>query len=34
MKRDPDNDLHIQIGDKAKPFKQNQIIVEIPPTIR
>lgn len=32
MKRDPDNDLHIQIGDKAKPFKQNQIIVEIPPT--
>ena len=32
MKRDPDNDLHIQIGDKAKPFKQDQIIVEIPPT--
>src|SRR4051794_4291358 len=25
MKRDPDNDLHIQIGDKASPFKQNQI---------
>ena len=32
MKRDPDNDLHIQIGNKASPFKQNQIIVEIPPT--
>ena len=32
MKRDPDNDLHIQIGDKASPFNQNQIIVEIPPT--
>ena len=32
MKRDPDNDLHIQIGDKASPFKQDQIIVEIPPT--
>jgi hypothetical protein len=27
-----DNDLHIQIGDKAKPYKQAQIIVEIPPT--
>jgi hypothetical protein len=27
-----DNDLHIQIGDKAKPFNQPQIIVEIPPT--
>jgi hypothetical protein len=27
-----DNDLHIQIGDKPKPFKQPQIIVEIPPT--
>jgi len=32
MKRDPDNDLHIQIGDKDKPYKQDQIIVEIPPT--
>ena len=32
MKLDPDNDLHIQIGDKASPFKQGQIIVEIPPT--
>jgi hypothetical protein len=32
MKLDGDNDLHIQIGDKASPFKQNQIIVEIPPT--
>jgi hypothetical protein len=32
MKRDPDNDLHIQIGDKAKPFKQDQITVEIPLT--
>lgn len=32
MKRDPDKDLHIQVGDKAKPFKQDQIIVEIPPT--
>jgi hypothetical protein len=27
-----DNDLHIQIGDKAKPYKQAQIIVEIPAT--
>lgn len=26
-----DNDLHIQIGDKAKPYKQPQLI-EIPPT--
>jgi hypothetical protein len=32
MKRDPDNDLHIQIGDKSKPYKQPQIIVEIPST--
>src|SRR6185503_14499030 len=32
MKRDPDNDLHIQFGDKDKPYKQNQIIMEIPPT--
>ena len=32
MKRDPDNDLHIQIGDKSKPYKQPQIIIEIPPT--
>jgi hypothetical protein len=32
MKLDPDKDLHIQIGDKAKPYKQAQIIVEIPPT--
>lgn len=27
-----DNDLHIQVGDKPKPFNQPQIIVEIPPT--
>jgi len=32
MKRDPDNDLHIQLGDKAKPYRQPQIVVEIPPT--
>src|ERR1041384_5375123 len=32
MKRDPDNDLHIQIGDKATPYNQAQIVVEIPPT--
>src|ERR1051325_7710228 len=32
LKLDPDHDLHIQIGDKASPFKQDQIIVEIPPT--
>lgn len=31
MKLDPDNDLHIQIGDHATPYKQPQIIVEIPP---
>ena len=34
MKRDPDNDLHIQIADKASPYRQPQIIVEIPPTKR
>lgn len=34
MKLDPDNDRHIQIGDKAKPYKQAQIIVEIPPTTK
>ena len=27
-----DNDLHIQVADKPKPFNQPQIIVEIPPT--
>lgn len=32
IKRDPDNDLHIQIGDKASPYNQPQIVVEIPPT--
>jgi hypothetical protein len=31
MKKDPDNDLHIQIADKAKPYEQQQLIVEIPP---
>ncbi len=31
FKRDPDNDLHVQIGDAAKPYKQTQVIVEIPP---
>jgi hypothetical protein len=30
MNRDPDNDLHLQIVDEAT-FKQNQMIVEIPP---
>ncbi|HKG61315.1 MAG TPA: hypothetical protein VKB05_16255 [Pyrinomonadaceae bacterium] len=29
---DNDNDLHIQVGDKPKPFNQPQVIVEIPPT--
>lgn len=32
MKHDPDNDLHIQIADTASPYRQTQIIVEIPPT--
>lgn len=32
MKKDPDNDLHIQIADAARPYRQEQIIVEIPPT--
>jgi len=32
MKKDPDNDLHIQIADDARPYRQKQIIVEIPPT--
>jgi hypothetical protein len=32
MKKDPDNDLHIQIADAARPYRQRQIIVEIPPT--
>ncbi|MDT7540594.1 MAG: hypothetical protein QOE33_498 [Acidobacteriota bacterium] len=31
MKRDPDNDLHVQIADAASPYKQQQLIVEIPP---
>ncbi|MBC8028720.1 MAG: hypothetical protein H7Z16_01300 [Pyrinomonadaceae bacterium] len=31
MKLDPDNDLHIQIADTATPYRQAQIIVEIPP---
>ncbi len=31
MKKDPDNDLHIQVGDRAKPYEQTQLIVEIPP---
>ena len=32
VKRDEDNDLHVQIGDNATPYKQPQIIVEIPPS--
>jgi hypothetical protein len=31
MKKDPDNDLHIQIADAVRPYRQKQIIVEIPP---
>jgi hypothetical protein len=31
FKRDPDNDLHIQLADKARPYRQTQLIVEIPP---
>jgi hypothetical protein len=31
MKLDPDKDLHIQIADSAAPYRQAQIIVEIPP---
>lgn len=31
MKRDPDNDLHVQIADRARPYDQQQLIVEIPP---
>jgi hypothetical protein len=31
MKRDPDNDFHIQIADSPSPYKQTQIIVEVPP---
>lgn len=31
FKRDPDNDLHVQVGDSAHPYKQTQLIVEIPP---
>lgn len=29
---DNHNDLHVQVGDKAKPFNQPEVIVEIPPT--
>jgi len=31
MKLDPDNDLHMQVADAASPYKQQQLIVEIPP---
>lgn len=31
MKRDPDNDLHVQVADRARPYSQEQLIVEIPP---
>lgn len=31
MKRDPDNDLHVQIADRSRPYSQQQLIVEIPP---
>lgn len=31
MKKDPsDNDLHSQIADRASPYRQQQLIVEIP----
>jgi hypothetical protein len=31
FKLDPDNDLHVQIADNARPYNQTQLIVEIPP---
>lgn len=31
MKLEEDNDLHVQIADRAQPFDQEQIVVEIPP---
>jgi membrane peptidoglycan carboxypeptidase len=31
VKRDPDNDLHVQIAERARPYNQSQIIIEIPP---
>jgi hypothetical protein len=31
MKLDPDKDLHVQIADSARPYTQQQLIVEIPP---
>ena len=31
MKLDPDNDLHVQVADAASPYRQQQLIVEIPP---
>jgi hypothetical protein len=31
MKRDPDNDLHVQVADRARPYSQKQLLVEIPP---
>ena len=31
LKLEEDNDLHVQIADRAEPFDQEQIVVEIPP---
>lgn len=31
MKKDPDNDLHVQLGETARSYSQPQIIIEIPP---
>jgi hypothetical protein len=31
LKLEDDNDLHVQIADRAAPFDQEQIVVEIPP---
>jgi hypothetical protein len=31
MKREDDNDLHVQVADRPEPFDQEQVVVEIPP---
>jgi hypothetical protein len=31
MKLEDDNDLHVQVADRAEPFDQEQVVVEIPP---
>lgn len=31
LKIEEDNDLHVQIADRAEPFDQEQVVVEIPP---